>query len=88
MDSRTYPYSRHSERTTAPLKHCWWRVKLTRPGVPQRVKVRARDYLGAGDSGHTLTADEATFIKHRCQLRDNSDEQDYHYLSYGIDQRR
>lgn len=41
----------------------------------------------AGGARHPLTPDQASFIKNRCQLRDDNDP-DFHYLDLGIDERR
>ena len=46
-----------------------------------------REHLPDGGAWHPLTADQASFIKNRCQLRNNN-EPDFHYLDYGIDERR
>jgi hypothetical protein len=43
---------------------------------------RMREPLVDGGARHALTADQASFIKNRCQLRDNN-EPDFHYLDYG-----
>lgn len=47
---------------------------------------RLREHL-AGSARHPLTADQASFIKNRCQLREDT-EPDFHYLDVGIDERR
>ena len=48
---------------------------------------RTRDRLGHGGAQHPLTAGQANLIKNRCKLRDDH-EPDFHYLDYGIDERR
>jgi hypothetical protein len=48
---------------------------------------RTREHLADGGTRHPLTADQASFIKNRCQLRDNN-EPDFHYLDFGIDECR
>jgi hypothetical protein len=48
---------------------------------------RAREHLDHGGAQPPLTADQASFIKNRCQLRDNK-EPDFLYPERGIDERR
>jgi hypothetical protein len=47
----------------------------------------AREHLDRGAERHPLTADETSFIKNRCELRDGI-EPDFPYWKYGIDERR
>jgi hypothetical protein len=46
-----------------------------------------RECFTDGGARHPLTADQASFIKNRCQLRDN-DKTDFDYLNVGIDECR
>jgi hypothetical protein len=46
-----------------------------------------REHPADEGARHPLTADQASFIKNRCQLRDNN-EPDFHYLNFGIDESR
>jgi hypothetical protein len=48
---------------------------------------RTREHLADEGARQPLTADQASFIKNRCQLRDNN-ETDLHYLNVGIDECR
>lgn len=48
---------------------------------------RMREHPADGTTRHPLTADQASFIKNRCQLRDNS-EPDFHDVDVGIDECR
>jgi hypothetical protein len=48
---------------------------------------RKRSFLDEDIVQEPLTADRAAFIKNRCQLR-STDEPDFQYLNYGIDERR
>jgi hypothetical protein len=48
---------------------------------------RTREHITGEGAWHHLTADQASFIKNRCQLRD-SNEPGFHYLNVGIDERR
>ena len=48
---------------------------------------RMRDPLADEGARHPLTADQASFIKNRCQLRDNN-EPGFPYLDIGIDESR
>ncbi len=54
----------------------------TRPNSGRRRRLSL-----AGDRAQQpLTADQASFIKNRCQLR-TEDEPGFYYLDYGIDER-
>jgi hypothetical protein len=48
---------------------------------------RMREHRADGRARHPLTADQASFIKNRCQLRDDN-EPDFHCLDFGIDECR
>jgi hypothetical protein len=90
-------------RTTSDGSFFWghnsqWRTELRRDYITSRGRVYDFDALSSysrrkrqtltGDSDpQPLTADQASFIKNRCQLRTN-DEPDFHYLNHGIDERR
>jgi hypothetical protein len=75
-----------------------WKTELRRDYITSRGRVYDFDALSSysrrirqtltGDSApQPLTADQASFIKNRCQLRTN-DKPDFHYLNHGIDERR
>lgn len=76
-----------------------WRTEFRRDYITARGRVYDFDALFSSflrlmpgrlaDEGaqHPLTADQASFIKNRCQLREDN-EPDFHYLEFGIDERR
>lgn len=89
-------------RTTSDGSFWWghnsqWKTEIRRDYLTSRGHVYDFDALSAysrrlrlslaGDSAlQPLTADQASFIKNRCQLR-TDDEPDFHYLNHGIDER-
>jgi hypothetical protein len=89
-------------RTTSDGSFWWghnsqWRTQLRRDYIAARGHVfdfdsfsswsNRRRLSPASDTAHQpLTADQASFIKNRCQLRGN-DDPDFDYLNYGIDER-
>jgi hypothetical protein len=91
-------------RTTSDGSFWWgrnsqWKTEPRRDYITSRGRVydfdasfssflsRKRAFLGDDTAHEPLTADKAGFIKNRCQLRTN-DKPDFHYLDYGIDERR
>jgi hypothetical protein len=90
-------------RTTSDGSFWWghnsqWKTELRRDYITSRGHVYDFDAFSgtaghfrrsvAGDSAQQpLTADQASFIKNRCQLRTDI-ELDFHYLNHGIDERR
>jgi hypothetical protein len=90
-------------RTTSDGSFWWghnsqWKTQLRRDYVTSRGHVYDFDAfssfsrqgrLYAADDGAQapLTADQISFIKNRCQLR-TDEEPSFHYLGYGIDERR
>jgi hypothetical protein len=90
-------------RTTSDESFWWghnsqWKTMLRRDYITSHGHVYDFDALSsysrslhlslAGDSAQLpLTADQASFIKNRCQLR-SDDEPDFQYLDRGIDERR
>ncbi len=89
-------------RTTSDGPFWWghnsqWKTELRRDYITSSGHVYDYDGLSsysrrrrlslAGDRAQQpLTADQASFIKNRCQLRAD-DEPGFHYLDYGIDER-
>ena len=90
-------------RTTSDGSFWWghnsqWKTELRRDYITSRGHVydfdafsssssTRRAYLTGESARSQLTADQASFIKNRCQLR-TGDEPGFHSLDYGIDERR
>jgi hypothetical protein len=90
-------------RTTSDGSFYWghnsqWRTELRRDYITGRGHVYDSDAFSSSNSTRhirltgesarpRLTADQASFIKNRCQLR-TGDEPGFEYLDYGIDERQ
>lgn len=90
-------------RTTSDGSFWWghnsqWKTELRRDYITSRGYVydfdalssysrRLRQSLAKESAQQPLTADQASFIKNRCQLR-TGDAPGFHYLNHGVDERQ